>query len=79
MSAYHIPCGFYFHIFALDFKASNTYCLVLAVGINTASDKYYSKSGTMTQPPQDEAVEFLDSLQKAESGSKPTPTKSAYF
>ncbi len=37
MSAYHIPCGFYFHIFALDFKASNTYCLVLAVGINTAS------------------------------------------
>ena len=79
MSAYHIPCGFHFHIFALDFKASNTYCLVLAVGINTASDKYYSKSGTMTQPPQDEAVEFLDSLQKAESGSKPTLTKSAYF
>jgi hypothetical protein len=37
MSAYHIPCGFHFHIFALDFKASNTYCLVLAVGINTAS------------------------------------------
>ncbi len=37
MSAYRILVDST-SIFALDFKAGNTYCLVLAVGINTTSD-----------------------------------------